>query len=185
MFNERKVSQMAAYFLHKRGGTMSVLKLMKLLYLADRESMRLYAMPMSGDKMASLPHGPVLSRTLDLIDGNTESAPEGWEFWVTDRASHEVSLNREVKDRENLDELSDADIEILDEIWTEFGRMGRWEVRDYTHTNCHEWRDPNGSANPISYSDVFVALGYPKAKAQALADRIEGEREIDRIFAVL
>ncbi len=39
MFCEEKVAQMAAYLLQKRGGKMSYLKLMKLLYLSDRESM--------------------------------------------------------------------------------------------------------------------------------------------------
>ena len=36
MFNERKVAQMAAFFLRECGGSMSVLKLTKLLYLAER-----------------------------------------------------------------------------------------------------------------------------------------------------
>ena len=38
-FNERKAAQMAAFFLHQGGGKLEVLKLMKLLYLADRQAM--------------------------------------------------------------------------------------------------------------------------------------------------
>jgi len=41
MFNQRKVAQMAAFLLRRRG-CMNYLKLMKLLYLADRESMKRY-----------------------------------------------------------------------------------------------------------------------------------------------
>ena len=40
VLNERKVNQMAAYVLYKKGGRGFHLKLMKLLYLADRKSLR-------------------------------------------------------------------------------------------------------------------------------------------------
>ena len=83
VLNERKVSQMAAYFLYKRGGRMSHLKLMKLLYLADRESLRLYGLSMTGDCLVSMPHGPVLSMTLNLMDGDVESGPNGWESLIS------------------------------------------------------------------------------------------------------
>lgn len=72
LFNERKVTHMAAYFLKQGGGQMSHLKLMKLLYLADREAMRRSGFPMSGDRLVSMPHGPVLiARTSIVLSGKT------------------------------------------------------------------------------------------------------------------
>ena len=50
MFNERKVAQIAAYFLHRRGGCMSHLKLMKLMYLADREAFNRFGRSITGRK---------------------------------------------------------------------------------------------------------------------------------------
>ncbi len=38
LFNEKKAAQAAAYFLLRAGGRLDVLKLMKLLYLAERRS---------------------------------------------------------------------------------------------------------------------------------------------------
>jgi uncharacterized phage-associated protein len=67
MFNEFKVTQIAAFFLPKEGGEMFLLKLMKLLYLSERESFARFECSISGDKFYSLPHGPVLSRTKELI----------------------------------------------------------------------------------------------------------------------
>jgi uncharacterized phage-associated protein len=76
MFNERKVAQMAAFFLGQvQGGRMSHLKLMKLLYLAEREALRSLGLHLTGDHLVSMPHGPVLSMTLNLMDGNIESHP--------------------------------------------------------------------------------------------------------------
>lgn len=99
MLNERKVAQMAAYLLARRGGRMShlkLLKLMKLLYLSDREQMRRSGYPISGDRMVSMPHGPVLSMTLNFMDGDVESSPGGWNDWVSDKENNELSLARQI-----------------------------------------------------------------------------------------
>lgn len=70
MFTGETIAQMAAYFMDKEEERqMEVLKLIKLLYLADRESVDRYGEPISFDKMVRMVHGPVLSRTLNLING--------------------------------------------------------------------------------------------------------------------
>lgn len=184
MFNERKVAQMAAYLLDKGGETMSHLKLMKLLYLADRTSMEIYGFPISGDRIVAMPHGPVLSMTLNLIDGDVESCENGWESWVSDKANHEVSLKRPATP-EALDELSAADKATLDAVWAKFGHMDKWTIRDYTHDHCPEWKDPMGSSLAISYESVFRALGQPADVALELGARIEAERSLDTLFASL
>jgi hypothetical protein len=42
-FDEKKATEVAAFLLKMRGGKMSYLKLIKLLYLADRESLSRWA----------------------------------------------------------------------------------------------------------------------------------------------
>lgn len=184
MFNDRKVAQMAAFLLGKGGARMAHLKLMKLLYLADREAMSRHGAPISGDRIVAMPHGPVLSMTLNLMDGDVESSPSGWDSLISDKENHELSLKRAVT-RNDLDELSQADIDVLEAVWEKFGHMGKWAIRDYTHEHCPEWTDPNGSSLPISYESVFRALGRSKDVAAELSARIEAERSLDKIFATL
>ena len=184
MFNQRKVAQMAAFLVDRGRSRMNYLKLMKLLYLADRESMKRYGEPISGDRYVSMDHGPALSQTLNLINGAIEFEERGWNHWIADKADYEVSLRRKVS-RDALDELSDADLEVLDIIYGKFGRMDQWKLRDYTHRYCLEWKDPEGSSIPIEYVDIFKALGRSPAEAKKLAARIEQEHRIDRLFATL
>ncbi|MBS1942228.1 MAG: SocA family protein, partial [Bacteroidetes bacterium] len=132
MFNERKVAQMAAFLLSKQDGRMPHLKLMKLLYLAERESLNHDAIPMSGDRLVSMEHGPVLSHTLNHMDGDIESSPDGWGEYISSKENYELSLKKAVTRRE-LEELSDADIAILDRLWGKFGHMSKWQIRDWTH----------------------------------------------------
>ena len=185
VFNERKAAQMAAFFLgqtHEK--RMPHLKLMKLLYLAEREAMRAFGWPMTGDRLVSMPHGPVLSLTLNLMDGDTESQPGGWDEWISDKENHELSL-RQPQDALDLDELAPAELDVLKSVWGKFGGMGKWEIRDWTHKNCAEWKDPNGSSYPIAYDALARAVGFDDAIAKELAAQICAEQEIDHLFPTM
>jgi uncharacterized phage-associated protein len=185
MFNERKTAQMATFFLAQSPDqSMAHLKLMKLLYLAEREAVRRFGMPMSGDRFVSMPHGPVLSMTLNLMGGDVESGPDGWEAWISDKENHEVSLRKQFLPEE-LDELSKAELAVLESVWKQFGKMGKWEIRDWTHEHCAEWQDPKGSSWPISFVSLACAVGFDKKTAQELAANFEQEQDLDKLFAAL
>lgn len=184
MFNEQKAAQMAAFFLQQAGGRGNVLKLMKLLYLSDRESMNRYGEPITYDAMVAMKHGPVLSRVLECINGFQHSERGGWEDWVSDRENHNVSL-KHTFERDDLDELSDADIEVMASVWQQFGSMNEWKLSQYTHDYCSEWQDPNDSAVPIAYRDVFIALGKNADVANDLQENIIASKQVSRLFASL
>lgn len=185
MFNERKAAQMAAFFLgQSQEVRMSHLKLMKLLYLSDREAVRSFGWPISGDRLVSMPHGPVLSMTLNLMDGDVESRPGGWEEWISDKENHELSL-RQPFEPGALDELAPAELDVLASVWKQFGAMSKWEIRDWTHKHCEEWEDPKGSSNPIPYQKLARAVGFDEQASNELAAQIQAEQEIDRLFATL
>jgi len=173
-FNTRKAAQVVAFFAGKQGGSIPVLKLAKLIYIADRMNMGKYDYPISGDRLVSMDHGPVNSITLNLINGLSLDKRE-WDEFVSDRADHEVAAKRHFAN-EDLDELSDADVATLEEVWAAFGHMGKYAIRDWTHKHCPEWEDPNGSSNPIPYERVFKFLG--KDNAEELAERVESERAL-------
>lgn len=166
---------------------MALLKLTKLLYLAERESMAIHGHMMSGDRPVSMPHGPVLSQTLDLMNGATASQSGGWEDWICDREDHDVALApaKSHFDRDQLDELSDADIQVLVTVWQQFGNMDRWALRDWTHQHCPEWRDPKGSSAPITLESIFSAVGYSREQSRELARESENEAHTDRILMAL
>lgn len=187
MFNEHKVAQMAAFFLSKTlDHRMPHLKLMKLLYISDREAVRKYGFPISGDHFVSMPHGPVLSNTLNLMDGDVESKPDGWEYWISAKENHELSLSDQSATNEILfDELSKAELKILDRVWNDFGRMGKWEIRDWTHKNCAEWVDPLGSSHPIDFESLVRAVGFNSELTRELVSCFNTGQDMDKLFASL
>ena len=181
MFSEIKVTQMAAYLLKKRGGQMSYMKLIKLLYLAERQAMAKWGESMSGDKFVSMPHGPVLSETYSLISGETEGY---WNELIKGEADYELSLAHNIE-IDDLDELCLAEMKILDKVFDEFGKMNRWEIRNYTHTHCTEWQDPNGSSFPIKPEDIFRAVGKNESEVKKLVRKHSEQQQLNQLKAAL
>jgi len=161
---------------------------MKLLYLAERRSFEKHGEPMIGDRLVSMPQGPVLSCTYNLMNGELPSAEGGWEFWIADRAEHDLALRHPEALRspeQDLLELSDADLAILAETWDRFGGMDQWQLRDYTHESCPEWKDPDGSMIPMRPEDLFAALKFTPAQTKHALERLHAEDEINAVFASL
>ncbi len=158
------------------------LKLMKLLYLSDRECFRQNGFSMSGDLMVSMKHGPVLSDTLNLINGFEQSEPGGWDSMISTKKNHQVAVKPEVS-LECLFELSRADREIMDSVWEQFGNMNQWDLVKYTHENCPEWQDPGDSSSPIELDTLFKALGFSEVEAKELKKEIQVQDSIDRFFS--
>jgi uncharacterized phage-associated protein len=183
-FSEKKAAQVAAFFLHRAGGQMEILKLMKLMYLAERTSYQKYGEPMIGDKLVSMDNGPALSITLNHMNRFLLSDPEGWESWVSDRNNYVLALAKPVRNpKEDLLQLSDGEFEILDSVWTEYGKYGSFQLADLTHEICPEWEDPHGSSLPITQSRLLRSVGFDAQTAKALEERIAENRHLDAAFS--
>lgn len=183
MFSEKRVAQMAAYLLNRRGGRMAYIKLLKLLYLAEREAMAKWGESISGDRFVSMPHGPVLSQTYDLIKGHG-SDQSSWNDLIQDESNYEVSL-RKAFDEDTLDELSKSEIDLLGQIFDQYGHMNRFEIVKFTHDNCPEWEDPNGSSFPIKPEAIFRVMGKSENQVQEMIKNYNEQRQLDSIRASL
>ena len=186
LFNERKTAQAAAYLLHRAGGQLPLIKLLKLMYLAERLSLKEYGEPLTGDSLVSMEHGPVLSRTLNQMNGAVVSVEGGWDTWVSDRSNHNLVLKDPSMNSDpsrDLLALSDSDLECLASVWEQFGRWDRWDLVKYTHDNCGEWSDPGQSSSPIAYEAVFHALGFTEPQVTAMTKKIYAQERIQSAFA--
>jgi uncharacterized phage-associated protein len=175
-FQVRKAAQIAAFFAHRQGGNINLLKLVKLIYLANRASMEKFDHPMFHDYMVSMDHGPVDSALLNYINGTARENIEDWEEFITARANYNVGLRKKIKTKD-LDELSDSEIAILEGLWEKFSKHDQWDMVKYTHRYCAEWENPRGTSKEIPYERVFKTLGKKHSDELALA--VERRRQID------
>ena len=155
-FSQEKATAVTAFLLKLRGGRMSYLKLIKLLYLADREALNRWGFSITTDRYVSMANGPVVSNIYNLILLDEETKPF-WSRYITPPlGEYEVALRDSGEVPEAL--LSRAEEKLLLEIFGTYGTWNRWKLRDFTHT-LPEWRNPNGSSVPIEVSEILSAQG--------------------------
>jgi len=167
VFDERRAAQAAARLLHSHDGLMPSIKLIKMLYLADREALIETGVPITGDRFVSMRHGPVLSRVLDLIKDDDPAPDSIWHGYV-ERGDFDVRLVGRADD----DWLSRCNRDTLDGIFEVYGCRKEWDVVAHTHA-LPEWTDPGKGATPIDPEDILRYSGYSEEAIQSIAEQAE------------
>lgn len=173
MFDIEALTHSVGWLLSKYGGRLDSAKLVKLMYIADREAMKDDGASITGDDYCALDKGPAAVRLLDLIIGGGASGSADRDSGqASSRAKHQKEwdalFKKEggdvvlLKDNPPHDWLSEFDIEVLDAVDARFHGMSAEEISEWTHdpANCPEWKNPHGGRLPITKADIMAALGF-------------------------
>jgi hypothetical protein len=191
MFNEEKTSHAAAYLLKLAGGRMAAGKLMRLLYLADREYYRTREYPITGDIAVSTSRGPALLATLALMDGAGRSAC--WDRLMSPVMGDAIALVADVgpdvgSDAQGrpseLAELCRGNITTLDEVFAKHGQIGAWDESDAMR-EFPEWEGTKSEGRPISIQAILAAVGKAPENIPAILDNLHVRDAHDRAVAPL
>lgn len=157
---------------------MSYMKLLKLLYLADRRALIEHGRPITYDRYVSMPQGPVLSQTYNLIVAEeSPETPSYWRQFISEPDHYDVCLVQEAP----ATELSPAQEQLLEQTFAEFGHMNRWDLVRLTH-ELPEWEDPHGSSIPISIQDVLRAAGLEEGDIESIDESLAADEALAQML---
>jgi uncharacterized phage-associated protein len=178
-YRSEKAAQVVAFFLLKGGGKMDKLKIVKLLYLAERESAEHRGRPMLYDEYYSLKHGPVCSNSLNGLNGGLDT--EVWSLYIAKDGRKDVYVCHGVS-FEKLDQISRSDQLIVNGVWESFGWMTASQIRNWTHQHCPEYVEVEKGRLPITLRQMAIAIGYPDPNAfeNAVAEYRSAELALPR-----
>lgn len=130
------------------------MRILKLLYMADRRSIDQTGRPITGDGFVAMKRGPVLTRTYNIIK-EEDSASQVWSQYIV-KKGYDILLI----DNPGFGKLSKYEIELLQTICEENRDLDEWAMVEKTH-GFEEWKKnaPGESSKPIPLSDVLGALG--------------------------
>ena len=170
VFDERKAAQAASILLERAGGSMDYLKLIKLLYLADRVALIETESPITGDRYVSMKHGPTPCQVLELI--MQEHPPEDsiWHSYVK-RRYFDALLCGQVES----EQLSESNVALLNDIYEVYGKLRPSAVVSQTQA-LPEWQDPSETSIPIDPADILRYAGYSEYAVSLAEDQAEAER---------
>ena len=78
--------------------------------------------------------------------------------------------------------LSLAEREIIENVFTEYGALSRWDICKTTH-EFPEWEDPQGSSLPIQIKDILERNNKTEPEANAILAELDALAYAEDVFA--
>jgi uncharacterized phage-associated protein len=165
--DERKATQVAAFFLKESDNYMrDFIKLVKLVYLADREALLELGYTLTKGTHYSLPKGPIVSEVYDWLKGRLIG--EFWNQHIRRSGKYGVKLERDP----GIGLLAESHILILRRVQKEYGNMRTWKLVKNVEA-LPEYRKPTGKrkSRPIQYVRILChkKSGYTLEEGMAIA----------------
>jgi uncharacterized phage-associated protein len=157
-FNEQKAAEAAAFLLESAGGSMDLLVLLKLLYLADRQTLIQRGMPITGDRMVAMKKGPILARIYDATKGKYVGMPTWGRFVSQPEPADAAKRVRLLARPVNNGRLSRYERQVLSDVHARYGHEDKWDLSELTHA-LPEYRDPGDSRLPIDPKIILKSAG--------------------------
>ncbi len=174
---EKAIQATGVLFRQEHVKRMAYLRLLKLLYIAERESLKETGRPIIGDHVVAMDHGPVFTRVYSLVKGEAVGTDVWNNYLVKDHYHLELSHSPDVG------ELSRYEVEKLQEVGKRYEDWNDWEVVRETHS-FEEWKNNipiKGSSLPIPFAHILKAVGRDK-DTEAIAQFHKDSQIYDNIF---
>jgi uncharacterized phage-associated protein len=177
-FDRTKAVQAAAVATIAEGSRVGKLRLLKLLYIADRSAIRDFGRPILGAKAVAMDHGPLHSEMLNMINGTLPNTRE-WDRHFKRSGPREIHLSK----APDNGTLSRHEVELLQEIVARHEKIDDWALSQLTH-EFPEWKlhINKGTSTHIPLEDIIDAVGRREDKESILAD-LRDDMAFDSFFA--
>jgi hypothetical protein len=174
--NAKKSAQAVARLIATSGCPIDYLRISKLIYLADRESIISRGIPIVGGHYFSMRKGPTISEIMDFV-GN-RNAP-GWKETISPRFGNEVRLINAPE----FGSLSDSELKILDKTVKDHSGRTTEELVDWCHKHCPEYEVVLATRRkPIEVETILKGANKSPGKIQKLIDDAKELEELDALL---
>jgi uncharacterized phage-associated protein len=172
----------AVAFLAQRDKSLDMFLSLKMLYLADKKALESWGKTITGDKMVSMPKGPVLSTVYNLFkgEGEVENLTE-WNSYFGETVNNKITLLKDA----NIGELSQDEVEALTGARAEVESYAPWSVAEWLHKTCPEWEDPHGSSRPIDPAVILRNSGRREDEIRMIEESTEAFNQIQDLVKSL
>jgi hypothetical protein len=150
-FKIDKAIAATGFLIERKGGADDLFPLIKKLYYADRSALILWGNSITGDALASLEKGPIVSGIYDLMKGKGEERDQiQWNNVIQKKEPYKFVLRKEP----NKGVLSQREMEVLEKSRITIDAI-RGSIPNWFHKHCPEWSDPGHSSVPIDPSTIL------------------------------
>ena len=175
---ERLAAEVAAALITRAGGAVGALKLMKLMYLVEREAIRRHVFPIVFDDIYAMRNGMALSRTYDLMIQKPGTPTSGEWAGIIEHSPRGLIVRQGVP-IESLDGLTPNDVAVIDDVWNSHGGKSKDDLIHDVHHALEEWTahwddaERRRGAVLVPYSEMYrLLLGLDEEDAVEAANEV-------------
>lgn len=183
-FDYKKATQAINYLTKKEGGKIDKLKLIKLVYFADRYHLRKFGRPIVNDAYFAMPYGPVGSSVKDIAEFSDFLAEEENDYasqFISRGSSDNTVVSISDVDK---DVFSDSELEALNFSYNEFGNFPASKLVDLAH-KYPEWnrfeaplKSKETTREAMNYNDFFEDASISSDKFSMEKEALQSSKEI-------
>ena len=183
-FDVKKAGQLVYYFLHQarlKRMHITKLRLAKWLYIAERYSYQEFGVPMVGDRLCAMKHGPATSELVSIIEGTTKTFRKDIFdeiIFVSRKSGHQYVELVEAclyTSTDDLDRFSDAEVELLETVWDKYGSWSAGKLENHLHDTKAfpewDWKEGDGT-NWIGLEKILMVVGFDKSDIESMVENI-------------
>jgi uncharacterized phage-associated protein len=156
---------------------MNYYRLLKLLYIADRESIRRNGRPIIGGRLIAMERGPLHSAGFDLVQGKGSEIALWSQFFSVEK------FDLAMIEEPGNDDLSGREIDLLNDVRMQHELDDDWAVGQKTHEYGEfiKHKPSPGKSNTIPFEDVLEAIGL-SGECDSIAKAAKEKAAFDQIF---
>lgn len=172
-FDAQKIIQIIDFLVARNSFSLNYTKMIKLLYIADKEALSKHDIVITGDRYCSMKSGPVLSGVFDLIKG-IYSNPKVQELWNEHFNTIGLNVVSKTKTPLEYDKLSDFETDLLTSIDAEYKHKDYGYMINLTHDKKKysevRWKEAEkmGTSLPLGIEDILKNLGRTDEEIEEL-----------------
>ncbi len=178
-FSINKAIAATAYLIERQGGEENMFPLLKKLYYSDRSALIGWGNSITGDSLASLEKGPIVSTIYDLLKG--KGSEENLILWK-DAIERKPQFTIVVRKEPNKGVLSRREIDVLEESRVKINAI-RGSISDWLHKQCPEWTNPGRSSSPIDPSTILRLANKSEEEIQRIEEANEEFRFLKSVLS--
>lgn len=178
-----KIKAVVLYILKAFPNGVDYIHLFKVMYFAQQNHLKEYGLPVVYDSFVARKHGPVPTLTykvLRSVEGKADITTDELRNFANDLIVNDKDGHQVVSSAENavcdMDELSSADIEMLDKWIAKCKDVASFDLSDMSHAD-KAWKkakrqaDKTGEDVKITMYDMAAAAGASEGMLQVIRER--------------
>ena len=173
----KKATHAVARLIEKSGGSADYLRVAKLIYLADRNSLLARGIPIVGGHYYSMKMGPTIGEVMDFV--HQQDAP-GWRTAISPRHGNTLKL----KSLPDFGALSETEMEILDRVVKEHAGQTTEQLVIWCHQHCKEYEEVSArQRKDISVESILRAEKRDERRISKVVREAESLAKLDALLA--